>query len=197
MHQVPRQRRQHLKGAGTIATRPDAVRGARLPGCHLVDGYEDLPTRRARICGASPPRSIPSWLVRWVTNPHEYRPKTRMPNFMFNQDEAVAIAAYLLDASKADSDAVAGERGRRPAGVDPEQRGAGGARQGARRQPRLPRLPRLRRQASRRRCSGENKDIAPESQQHRRKDRRALDLLLAQGAARLLAGVAHAEPAVE
>ena len=38
----------------------------------------------------------PSWMVQWIENPHRFRPRTRMPNFDFRQDEAVAIAAYPL-----------------------------------------------------------------------------------------------------
>ena len=30
----------------------------------------------------------PRWLVRWITNPHEFRPRTRMPNFMFTEEQA-------------------------------------------------------------------------------------------------------------
>ena len=37
-----------------------------------------------------------AWLVRWITNPHEFRPRTRMPNFMFTPEQAEKIAAYLL-----------------------------------------------------------------------------------------------------
>src|SRR5881628_420326 len=39
-------------------------------------------------------------MVRWVQNPHKFRPRTRMPNFDFKEDEAIAIAAFLWSASK-------------------------------------------------------------------------------------------------
>jgi mono/diheme cytochrome c family protein len=72
-------------------------------GCHLVEGYEGLdkvgPYLR-RIAA----KADPVWVVRWIENPHAFRPRTKMPNFMFNRAQATAIAAYLLDASKADSE---------------------------------------------------------------------------------------------
>src|SRR5207237_8155520 len=46
----------------------------------------------------------PGWMVRWITNPHAFRPRTRMPNFMFDEDQAVAIAAFLLSDAKQPSE---------------------------------------------------------------------------------------------
>ena len=34
--------------------------------------------------------------MRWVTNPHQFRAKTRMPNFMFKPEEGEAIALAVL-----------------------------------------------------------------------------------------------------
>src|SRR6516225_4703245 len=39
-------------------------------------------------------------MVHWIENPHRFRPRTRMPNFAFREDEAVAIASYLWSVSK-------------------------------------------------------------------------------------------------
>ena len=33
----------------------------------------------------------PSWLYRWVKNPKEYLPKTRMPNFGFDDKDAFGV----------------------------------------------------------------------------------------------------------
>jgi mono/diheme cytochrome c family protein len=92
---------QHLDGA------PVAARGETLfvelgcHGCHLADGYEDLAkTNGLSIIGPSLRRigakADHAWMVRWITNPHEYRPRTRMPNFMFTPEQAEKITAYLL-----------------------------------------------------------------------------------------------------
>ena len=108
---------QHLTGAGTIERGQLLFEELGCPNCHLVDGYEDLPRVGPYLRRISA-KVDPAWLVRWVTNPHQYRPKTRMPNFMFNQDEAVAVAAYLLEASKAESDQWLESRPA-PTGIDP------------------------------------------------------------------------------
>lgn len=68
-------------------------------GCHLVEGYGELPKIGPYLRRVTA-KVDPSWLVRWVTKPHEFRPHTRMPNFLFKEDEGVAITAYLLAASK-------------------------------------------------------------------------------------------------
>ena len=67
-------------------------------GCHLVAGYEDMPKIGPYLKLASA-KLDPSWTVRWITNPHIFRPHTRMPNFMFSTDQATAIAAYIMDSS--------------------------------------------------------------------------------------------------
>lgn len=72
-------------------------------GCHLVEGLEDLPKvgPYLRRIGA---KVDPSWLTRWVTNPHEFRPSTKMPNFLFTQEQGTAVAAYILKASAKESE---------------------------------------------------------------------------------------------
>jgi mono/diheme cytochrome c family protein len=88
---------------------PNWVRGERLfeqmgcHGCHLVAGYEDMPKIGPYLKLASA-KLDPSWAVRWITNPHLYRPHTRMPNFMFTRDQATEIAAYIFSSSRKASD---------------------------------------------------------------------------------------------
>jgi mono/diheme cytochrome c family protein len=67
-------------------------------GCHLVAGYEDMPKIGPYLKLASA-KLDPSWTVRWIINPHDFRPHTRMPNFMFSRDDATAIASYILSTS--------------------------------------------------------------------------------------------------
>lgn len=84
-------------------------------GCHNIRGFEkaervgpELSKIRTKV--------DPSWLVRWIQNPKDYLPRTKMPVFkngpgekdLLTDREATGIAAYLLKFS-AD---------------DPEQRGA-------------------------------------------------------------------------
>ncbi|MBI4547134.1 MAG: c-type cytochrome [Ignavibacteriae bacterium] len=67
-------------------------------GCHNVEGYVKVPN-------IGPPlnhiavKVKPSWLLKWILNPKEYLPRTKMPNFHFTEEEARAIRAYLLEKS--------------------------------------------------------------------------------------------------
>jgi len=86
-------------------------------GCHLVEGYGELPKIGPYLRRIAA-KADPAWMVRWVTNPHEFRPRTRMPNFLFKEEEGRAIAAYLLDASKEEGSAWLASHSE-PAGIDP------------------------------------------------------------------------------
>ncbi len=71
-------------------------------GCHLVAGYEDMPKIGPYLKLASA-KLDPSWTVRWITDPHVFRPHTRMPNFYFSPEEATALAAFVFDSSSKNS----------------------------------------------------------------------------------------------
>jgi mono/diheme cytochrome c family protein len=73
------------------------------PACHLVAGYEDMPKIGPFLKLASA-KLDPSWTVRWITDPHIFRPHTRMPNFLFSTDQATQVAAYILGSSQKDGD---------------------------------------------------------------------------------------------
>jgi mono/diheme cytochrome c family protein len=98
-----------LEGAETIARGEKLFVDLGCHGCHLSEGYEDL-SKDGSISTIGPSlrriaaKADHAWLVRWIENPHEFRPRTRMPNFLFKQDGhedfAIQIAAYLLDTSK-------------------------------------------------------------------------------------------------
>ncbi len=67
--------------------------------CHDIAGYE-----KARKIG--PPlnnitkKTTPDFIYRWIRNPKSFRKHTRMPNPMYDHDEATAVVAYLVDISK-------------------------------------------------------------------------------------------------
>ncbi len=68
-------------------------------GCHLADGYSaeaKVGPRLYRIAD----KVDPSWLYRWVKKPKDYLPKTRMPEFQFNEKDAMGVTAYLLASSE-------------------------------------------------------------------------------------------------
>ena len=72
-------------------------------GCHLVKGYDNIPKIAPSLRKISA-KVDPGWMVRWIENPHKFRPRTRMPNFDLKQDDAVAIASYVWSQSKEESD---------------------------------------------------------------------------------------------
>jgi mono/diheme cytochrome c family protein/predicted nucleic acid-binding Zn-ribbon protein len=72
-------------------------------GCHLVKGYENIPKIAPSLLKISA-KVEPSWMVRWIENPHKFRPRTRMPNFDLKRDDATAIAAFLWAQSKEEGD---------------------------------------------------------------------------------------------
>jgi mono/diheme cytochrome c family protein/predicted nucleic acid-binding Zn-ribbon protein len=72
-------------------------------GCHLAKGYENMPKIGPSLTKISA-KIDPSWMVRWIENPHKFRPRTRMPNFDLKENDATAIAAFLWSVSKEESD---------------------------------------------------------------------------------------------
>jgi mono/diheme cytochrome c family protein len=92
---------EHLAGAEAIARGERLFQDLGCHGCHLTEGYEELAKEDGVSAIAPSLRRIAAkadhgWLVRWIRNPHEFRPRTKMPNFLFEEDQAVAIAAFLL-----------------------------------------------------------------------------------------------------
>src|SRR5438093_995518 len=92
---------QHLDGADEIARGEHLFEELGCHGCHLTEGYEDL-AKSSGVSAIGPSlRRIAAkldqgWMVRWITNPHAFRPRTRMPNLRLSDDEARAITAYLV-----------------------------------------------------------------------------------------------------
>src|SRR5207249_1880395 len=92
---------QHLDGADEIARGEHLFEELGCHGCHLTEGYEDL-AKSSGVSAIGPSlRRIAAkldqgWMVRWITNPHAFRPIARMPNLRLSDDEARAITAYLV-----------------------------------------------------------------------------------------------------
>jgi mono/diheme cytochrome c family protein len=94
---------QKLEDAPVVAQGQRIFEQVGCTGCHLVKGYENIPKIGPSLTKISA-KVDPSWMVRWVENPHKMRPRTRMPNFDFKEDDAVAISAFLWSLSKEESD---------------------------------------------------------------------------------------------
>lgn len=83
-------------------------------GCHIANGYEDSSKMNGVSAVGPSLRRIgakldPAFMVRWITNPQAVRPRTRMPNFYFTEEQATQITAYLLSVSKDPSEKWLGE----------------------------------------------------------------------------------------
>src|SRR3989449_1791076 len=122
---------QHLDGADEIARGEHLFEELGCHGCHLTEGYEELAKSNGVSAIGPSLRRIgakldPGWMVRWIKNPHEFRPRTRMPNFMLDDDQATQIAAFVLSVTKQPSEewraahaAPAGDRGLAERGKEP------------------------------------------------------------------------------
>lgn len=64
-------------------------------GCHEIKGYTDAPKIGPSL-NALTGKTTPEWIFRWVKNPRDYMPHTRMPAFQFSDEEAEAVTAYLV-----------------------------------------------------------------------------------------------------
>lgn len=94
---------QSLEDAPLLAQGQRIFEQIGCTGCHLVKGYEDIP-RVAPSLKRISAKVDPSWMVRWVENPHKIRPRSRMPNFDLKENDAVAITAFLWSLSKDEGD---------------------------------------------------------------------------------------------
>ena len=100
---------QHLQAAEEIARGEHLFEELGCHGCHLTEGYEELAKSGGfSVIGPSLRRIGAKldhgWMVRWVKNPHEFRARTRMPNFMFDEEQAVQIVAFLLSDTRQPSE---------------------------------------------------------------------------------------------
>jgi mono/diheme cytochrome c family protein len=71
-------------------------------GCHEIKGFGDLPKIGPPLSSLTS-KAQPEWIFRWVRNPKDYNPSTRMPNFKFSDEQAEAITAYLVSIGKQSS----------------------------------------------------------------------------------------------
>ncbi len=62
-------------------------------GCHKIEGYQKQWVPRLDGIGSKVNRT---WLVRWLQNPRQYYPATKMPNFYIGDSEANDLADFLM-----------------------------------------------------------------------------------------------------
>lgn len=109
---------QGMQGAEVAARGEWLFKEMGCHNCHLVTGLEDLSKAGPSLKRVAAKVS-PEWLVEWIENPKEFRPRTRMPHFFLTNEESTAIASYLVDSSFDDAQAWLAEA-TEPEGVDPE-----------------------------------------------------------------------------
>lgn len=95
---------QGLEGAETVGRGQRIFEQVGCTGCHLVEGYGDIAKVGPGLRKVQA-KLDPSWMVRWIQNPREFRPHTRMPHFYFTEEEALAAASYIWSASRTEADA--------------------------------------------------------------------------------------------
>ena len=89
----------YVKEADRLNTGKQMLAESGCFGCHEVKGFLDLAKIGPELNQLSV-KEKPDWIFRWVRNPKDYNPHTRMPNFRFTEDEAAAITSYLWSAGK-------------------------------------------------------------------------------------------------
>ena len=89
-----------LEGAPNLAEGEQLFEQLGCHGCHLVTGYEGLEKVGPSLSKVSA-KVDPQWLVDWIQNPQAFRPRTKMPNYNFSQEEATAVASYIWTSSQA------------------------------------------------------------------------------------------------
>jgi mono/diheme cytochrome c family protein len=94
---------QKLEDAPLLAEGQRLFEQVGCTGCHLVKGYENIPKIGPSLRKITA-KVDPGWMVRWIENPHKFRPRSRMPNFELNQADALAITAFLWSLAKEEGD---------------------------------------------------------------------------------------------
>jgi len=89
----------YVKYADRLNTGKQMLEEAGCFGCHEIKGFLDLQKIGPELNQLNV-KEKPDWIFRWVRNPKDYNPHTRMPNFRFTEDDAAAITAYLWSVGK-------------------------------------------------------------------------------------------------
>ncbi|MBF8247511.1 MAG: hypothetical protein HW374_311 [Bacteroidetes bacterium] len=98
-----------LKHAKPLVKAKQIIMESGCYGCHEIKGLGDLPKIGPPLNSLTS-KAQPDWIFRWVRNPKDYNPSTRMPNFKFSDEQAEAITAYLVNIGRQSSFQL--ERGR-------------------------------------------------------------------------------------
>ncbi|MBS1903204.1 MAG: c-type cytochrome [Bacteroidetes bacterium] len=68
-------------------------------GCHPMPGLEEQTGQGPSLLNVSK-KVTADWMYQWIKNPRGWSHSTRMPNFMFTDEEARQVTAFIMDRSK-------------------------------------------------------------------------------------------------
>lgn len=93
--------------ARTVSEGRRLIERSACAACHSIPGFnlERQPAADLSVIGS---KVRPEWLYRWLKNPFDYLPESRMPDFHLTDDEALALTSYLLTFKDETLEALAG-----------------------------------------------------------------------------------------
>jgi mono/diheme cytochrome c family protein len=98
------------KGAASKPASADATQAASLYGSSFCSSCHAVQNEAGNLVGGNFGPELtrvgskvnPEWLQRWLTNPAEYEPGTRMPHYRFDDQQIALLSGFLLAKSDAD-----------------------------------------------------------------------------------------------
>lgn len=93
--------------ARTVSEGRRLIERSACVACHVVPGFA-LERQPGTDLSAIGSKVRPEWLYRWLTQPFDYLPQSRMPDFHLSDPEASTLTAYLLTFRDKDLEALAG-----------------------------------------------------------------------------------------
>lgn len=86
---------QHLQGADVLKRGSGLIEKYGCYGCHQIAGYENLRKIGPELTKVGVKVNY-TYLVNWLQDPKDYVLGSRMPKYYFSEEEASAIADYLV-----------------------------------------------------------------------------------------------------
>jgi mono/diheme cytochrome c family protein len=93
--------------ARTVSEGRRLIERSSCASCHVVRGFA-LHRQPGADLSAIGSKVRPEWLYRWLKQPFDYLPKSRMPDFHLSDAEARTLTSYLLTFRDSELEALAG-----------------------------------------------------------------------------------------
>lgn len=82
-----------VQGADRLNNGRDLIEDLGCVGCHIIGDFKNNFSPSLNGLGEKVNRG---WLLGWLKNPNDLKWNTRMPDFLFNDDDAGALADFLM-----------------------------------------------------------------------------------------------------